>query len=71
MCIYFGNGLLGDMMINGYYFIMSIYGWYHWTRKKGNVVEFPIARISKHEKKNGGRYIYINICIRGFDISFF
>ena len=26
-------GLLGDMMINGYYFIMSIYGWYIWTRK--------------------------------------
>jgi len=21
--------LLGDMMINAYYFIMSIYGWYH------------------------------------------
>ena len=26
--------LLGDMMINGYYFIMSIYGWYLWTLKK-------------------------------------
>ena len=25
--------LLGDMMINGYYFIMSLYGWYIWTRK--------------------------------------
>ena len=25
--------LLGDMMINGYYFIMSIYGWFLWTRK--------------------------------------
>ncbi|THD68999.1 nicotinamide riboside transporter PnuC [Robertkochia marina] len=26
-------GLLGDMLINGYYFVMSIYGWYVWTRK--------------------------------------
>lgn len=43
--------LWGDMMINGYYFVMSIYGWYHWTRKKGDAVEFPIARISKDEKK--------------------
>lgn len=34
--------LLGDSMINVYYFIMSIYGWYHWTRKKGDEVEFPI-----------------------------
>ena len=25
--------LLGDMMINGYYFMMSIYGWYIWTKK--------------------------------------
>jgi nicotinamide mononucleotide transporter len=43
--------LWGDMMINGYYFIMSIYGWYHWTRKKGDTVEFPISVISNHEKK--------------------
>lgn len=41
--------LLGDMMINGYYFIMSIYGWYHWTRKKGGTVEFPISRMTKKE----------------------
>ncbi|MGJ8683835.1 MAG: nicotinamide riboside transporter PnuC [Nonlabens sp.] len=25
--------LLGDMTINIYYFIMSVYGWYIWTRK--------------------------------------
>lgn len=42
--------LLGDSMINGYYFIMSIYGWYHWTRKKGNLVEFPIAVMNNKEK---------------------
>ena len=41
--------LLGDSMINGYYFIMSIYGWYHWTRKKGNEVEFPISVMTKKE----------------------
>jgi len=43
--------LLGDMMINAYYFIMSIYGWYHWTRKKGTEEAFPIAKISKLEIK--------------------
>jgi nicotinamide mononucleotide transporter len=43
--------LLGDMMINGYYFVMSIYGWYLWTRKKDDVVEYPISRISKLEIK--------------------
>ena len=26
--------LLGDMLINAYYFIMSAYGWYYWSKKK-------------------------------------
>ena len=43
--------LWGDMMINGYYFVMSIYGWYHWTRKKGDTIEFPISKISSAEKR--------------------
>ena len=43
-------GLLGDMMINAYYFIMSIYGWYIWTRIKNNIVT-PISKISNYEKK--------------------
>src|SRR5690554_5384705 len=30
LCFYVG--LYGDMGINGYYFFMSIYGWYLWTR---------------------------------------
>jgi nicotinamide mononucleotide transporter len=42
--------LLGDSMINVYYFVMSIYGWYHWTRKKGSQVEFPIAVMNTKEK---------------------
>jgi nicotinamide mononucleotide transporter len=39
------------MMINFYYVVMSIYGWYHWTRKKDDVVEFPISRMTLSEKK--------------------
>lgn len=42
--------LLGDAMINLYYFIMSIYGWYYWTRKKDDTVEFPIAIMNTKEK---------------------
>lgn len=46
--------LLGDMMINFYYFVMSIYGWYIWSRKTDNITEFPISKISVHEKKLSG-----------------
>lgn len=42
--------LLGDSMINVYYFIMSIYGWYHWTRKIDNVDEFPISTMNNKER---------------------
>lgn len=42
--------LLGDMMINAYYFVMSIYGWYIWTRKANNAFT-PISRTTAAEKK--------------------
>ena len=43
--------LLGDMMINGYYFIMSVYGWYIWTRKIDATHITPISRTTPKEKK--------------------
>lgn len=42
--------LLGDMLINAYYFIMSIYGWYVWTRKVDNTHLTPISLTNKKEK---------------------
>ncbi|MCK5815013.1 MAG: nicotinamide mononucleotide transporter [Flavobacteriaceae bacterium] len=42
-------GLLGDMMINAYYFIMSIYGWYIWTRKVDATHATPISRMTPKE----------------------
>jgi len=45
--------LLGDMMINGYYFIMSIYGWYIWTKKVNDTEMTPISVTSLQEKKIG------------------
>lgn len=42
-------GLLGDMMINAYYFSMSFYGWYVWTRKVDAVHFTPITFMSKKE----------------------
>ena len=45
----FNWGLLGDMMINAYYFIMSIYGWYIWTRKVDTTHFTPITKTSASE----------------------
>ena len=46
-------GLLGDMMINAYYFIMSVYGWFIWTRKVDTTHITPISRTTSKEKKIG------------------
>ncbi len=44
-------GLLGDMLINAYYFSMSIIGWYLWTRKVDADHFIPITRTNRLEKK--------------------
>lgn len=42
--------LLGDMIINGYYFTMSLYGWYLWTKRVDGEIVNPISRTNNREK---------------------
>lgn len=42
--------LLGDMLINAYYFVMSIYGWYLWKKQEGIEDVLQITTITKLEK---------------------
>lgn len=44
-------GLLGDMLINAYYFVMSVYGWYVWTRKVDETHFIPVTRTTSREKR--------------------
>ena len=44
-------GLLGDFLINAYYFAMSIYGWMFWTQQKEGVTVHQIDKVSSSEKK--------------------
>lgn len=48
--ILFVYGLLGDMVINAYYFIVSIIGWYLWTRKVDDSHYIPITKTTSKEK---------------------
>jgi nicotinamide mononucleotide transporter len=43
----------GDMMMNFYYSIMSIYGWWNWSRKRNNKIVVPISRTTFKEKVIG------------------
>lgn len=58
-------GLLGDMMINAYYFVMSIYGWYIWTRKVDETHYTPITKTTKKEQKTS-IYIFVGSLILVF-----
>jgi nicotinamide mononucleotide transporter len=46
-------GLVGDMLINGYYATMSVYGWFLWTRKRDNQDEYSISWTTKKEFRIG------------------
>lgn len=41
--------LYAEATLNVYYFIMSVYGWYHWARKKASEPEVPIAWASRRD----------------------
>lgn len=42
--------LFGDMMMNFYFSIMSIYGWWNWARTKNNKKVIQISRTNTKEK---------------------
>lgn len=41
--------LYADASLNIYYFIMSVYGWYNWTKKKESGLLYPISWCNKNE----------------------
>ncbi|MTG98460.1 MULTISPECIES: nicotinamide riboside transporter PnuC [Myroides] len=46
-------GYLGDMILNGYYSIMSVFGWYNWSRVENNEKVLKISRTNSREKVIG------------------
>jgi len=54
---------LGDMILNGYFSIMSIYGWYHWAKKSENLRKQSISRTNLQEKIIGIALFFITIFV--------
>ena len=66
------NKYLGDMMMNFYYSVMSVYGWWNWSRKKGDRYIVPISRTKTKEKQIGIGLFLLTMLItylvyKGFD----
>lgn len=51
MYLFFIDRLLGDMIMNAYYSIMSVYGWYEWSRVRGQKKVRYISRVNEKEKR--------------------
>ena len=49
----FTAGYLGDMMINFYFSIMSIYGWFNWSIKNNATENLAISRTNNKQKTVG------------------
>ncbi|MEZ4801231.1 MAG: nicotinamide riboside transporter PnuC [Gelidibacter sp.] len=56
-------GYLGDMMMNFYYSVMSIYGWWNWARKKEGEPVVPISRTNLKEKIMGVAMVVMTMIV--------
>lgn len=56
-------GYLGDMLVNAYFSVMSVYGWYNWSKKDNNGANLAITRINSKEKIIGIVLFFITIFV--------
>lgn len=54
--------LLGDMLINAYYFIMSLYGWYYWSRKQEGK-EIHLASIATDKERQQAVFLFFTTLV--------
>jgi len=53
MYLFFTDRLLGDMLMNAYYSLMSFYGWWEWSRQKDGKKVRQITTMNHKEKGIG------------------
>ena len=69
--ITFQYKLYADMGINAYYFVMSVYGWYHWLDTNDSSKEqIPISRNDKKENLVAFLIMVISFAIIRFGLDY-
>jgi nicotinamide mononucleotide transporter len=61
--LFYIDSLFGDMMMNFYYSIMSIYGWWNWARVKQNKKVVRISRTNAREKQVGVLFFLLTMMV--------
>ena len=69
--ILFKFELFGDLIINFYYSIMSVLGWYLWSKTKNGEDEFPISTINRKECSISALIFIITLTFVAFVYHFF
>lgn len=59
----FQFGLLGDMMINFYYTVMSIYGWFLWSKNSTDSVHVKVSNATRREWLFGGALFLFSVSL--------
>ncbi|MFT3793581.1 nicotinamide riboside transporter PnuC [Flavobacterium sp.] len=62
--LFYRTNYIGDMVVNFYYSVMSIYGWYLWAKKKDGSPIVQVSRTNTVEKLTGiGVFLFTIIVI--------
>jgi len=64
LCLFVG--LYADMAINAFYFVMSVYGWYNWSRRDESMHHVPISTLNVKQW-----FFYMLIIAVSFGIIYF
>ncbi|MDP4150062.1 MAG: nicotinamide riboside transporter PnuC [Bacteroidota bacterium] len=48
MYILFRSGLFAETLLNGYYVVMSVYGWWHWVKRR----HLPPVKITRCDRRD-------------------
>ena len=60
--LFYAAGYLGDMLVNGYYTVLSLYGWYRWHKGKVGQ-DLPVTRTNDKEKIIGVFLFFATIVV--------
>ena len=71
MYFMFNERLIGHMMVNFFYTLMSVYGWWNWSRKENDVVKVKISRFGFKDLPKASLIFFFIIFISYFLHEYF
>ena len=71
MYFMFNERLIGHMMVNLFYTLMSIYGWWNWSRKENDIVTVKISKFSFNDLPKASLIFFFIVFISYFLHDYF